>query len=126
MAEVMKKAQLIGIEKRPGVIPRNKGVQAAVQLHAENIYGKAEINLAKHRLTGNARVGMNRSHGGGVDRYVYLEDAFPGNVNKQGEKVRHSPSAIEFGYTQKTRFGEREVPGTWILHDASGYPRPNR
>lgn len=123
MASVMKKAKLIGTPRNPGVIPRNKAVQQALQLHAENIYGKAEIALAAHRDTGNARVGLTR---GRIDRWVYLEDAFMGN-DPTGKK-RHSPSAIEFGYkTKANRWGKRtKVEGLFILHDAAGLMRPER
>lgn len=122
MAEVMKKAKLIGTPRNAGVIPRNAAVQRALQIHAENIYGKAEVNLARHHKTGNAKVTMHKER---IDRWVVLEDAFPGN--DPSGKERHSASAIEFGYSTESRYGKKKRHGgLWILHDASGYPRPAR
>lgn len=74
------------------VVALHKDVQRVLDRKAAHILAKAEKNMAEHRDTGNAHVGMED---GDVDRYVYLEDPPRWKWTRRGdfEEYREDPPA---------------------------------
>lgn len=99
------------------LIALHRTVQHELDRQAAEMLMKAEQKLAEHRDTGNARVGIEE---GDVDRYIYLED--PDSKSGPGAAM-----SIEYGHEVKNKKGEDKghVEGLWILHDATGLPRPH-
>lgn len=121
MAEVFDIAEGMGAfaGQLERVVALHKDVQRKLDIEAEKIHGRAEVNLAKHRDTGNSNVGIEE---GDVDRYIYLEDPPRWRWTKDGQYREDPGAAWEIEHGHMAPDGSW-VEGKWILHDAARIPR---
>lgn len=102
------------------LVALHKDVQLRLDKEAEKIHARAEVNLAKHRDTGNSFVGIEE---GDIDRYIFLEDPPRWRWTKDGQyrEDEGAAGAIEFGHQAPDGSW---VEGKWILHDAARLEHP--
>lgn len=97
------------------------GVQNRLMYHTLDGYLSASVGLARHRLTGWARVGFERWK---LDGYVFLEDraganhgaAYAIEMGHHGYKVEE----VDEETGKKRVWKVPPAPGLHILHDAFG------
>ena len=97
------------------VLAHHASTHLALGRAATKIYARAKANLAMHRDTGAATVGMSR---GWLDYHIYLEDADPGGGETGNHTGKRSALSIEFGH--RVRGSSKRVGGLYIITGAVG------
>lgn len=101
------------------VLAHTRESHTGIKRGARMIAARARVNLAMHRDTGAARIGIEKSPPHQLDWVVYLEDRDPGGGGKNRTGKR-SALSIEFGHLFTAPDGTvKRIGGLFVLTGAA-------